>query len=138
MHTQISLSTNFQLKLTTLIFWTKYAPKKVFFIKNRKGEYQRWILHIISISTKFQLTLTILIFWTNLPKKGISGQKQKKSTSSLNSAYSNWSGYQISACTNHFDFLGQICPKGCFLSKTEHLFHIKLFLQREQQTQQYL
>ena len=98
MHIRISLDMKYRLKLKILIFWTKFVPKKVFSVKNGKSEHHYWILHIqISIATKFPLKLTILIFRANLPKKGISGQKQKKWTSPLNSAYSNWSGYQISA-----------------------------------------
>ena len=47
-------------------------------------------------------------------KKGVSDQKQKKWTSSLNSAYSNYFRYQISAKTDSFNFLDQICPKRLF------------------------
>ena len=32
----------------------------------------------------------------------------------MNSAYSNWSSYQISAETDNFDFMDQICPKKVF------------------------
>ena len=51
-----------------------------------------WILHIrISLSTNFQLKLAILIFLDQFARKGISGQKLKKWTSSVNSTYSNCS-----------------------------------------------
>ena len=50
----------------------------------------------------------------NLHQKGISGRKQKKWTSPLNSACSNWSEYQILIYTNNSDFLGQVCPKSVF------------------------
>ena len=64
-------STKFQLKLTILIFWIKFSPKRVFSIKNRKSEHHHWIMHIqISLGTKFQLKLTILIFWTKFVQKG--------------------------------------------------------------------
>ena len=55
----------------------------------------------------------------NLPKKRIHGQKQKKWMSSLNSTYSNYFWYQISAYTDNFDFLTRFTKKGFFWSKTE-------------------
>ena len=65
--------------MTFLIFWTKFAPKKVFPVENRKSEHYHLILHIwISPGTKFQPKLTILINcqFSKLPKKAISGIKQ--------------------------------------------------------------
>ena len=67
-----------------------------------------------------------------MPKRGISTQKQKKWTASLNSAYSNYSSYQISASTDNFGFLEQICPKRVFLlknQKNEHhhwILHVRI------------
>ena len=46
-------------------------------------------------------------------KNCVSGIKQKKWTP-LNSAYSTCSRYQISAQTDNFNFLDQICPKRVF------------------------
>ena len=51
----------------------------------------------------------------NLPKKATSNLKQIKWTPPLNTEYSNYSRYQISALTDHFDFLEQICPKRVYL-----------------------
>ena len=65
----------------------------------------------IRISLGFSLKLTIFFFGPNLTKKGIFGRKHKKSASSLNCAYSNYSRYQISAQIDKFDFLDQICPR---------------------------
>ena len=48
------------------------------------------------------------------PKKRVTHLKQKKWTPPLNSAYWNWSRYQISAWTDNFDILDQICPKSVF------------------------
>ena len=53
-------------------------------------------------------------FGPNLPKKHISAWKQKKWITPLIFAYSNYSGYQISALTGNFDILDQIYPKSVF------------------------
>ena len=48
-------------KLTILTSWTKFAPKRVFPVKNKKSEHHHWILHVrISLGTKVQLKLIIL------------------------------------------------------------------------------
>ena len=52
-----------------------------------------------------------MFFGSNLTKKGIFGRKHKKSASSLNCAYLNYSRYQISAQIDKFDFLDQICSR---------------------------
>ena len=66
-------------KLTILTFWTKFAPKRVFPIKNKKSEHHDWIFHIrTSLGTKFQLKLTILTFWTKFAQKGYFQSKTKK------------------------------------------------------------
>ena len=86
----ISLDTKFQLKLTILIFWTKFTHVVFLEKKNRKSEHQHWNLNIqINLDIEVQFKLTILFFFPrpNLPKEGISGQKQRKWTSPLNSAY---------------------------------------------------
>ena len=89
---QILLGTKFQLKLTILIFLTRFTQKGFFWSKTEKVN-TRYFLHnsVYSnfSSARFQLKLTILIFWVKLAQKGISGQKLKKLTSSLNSLYSN-------------------------------------------------
>ena len=79
LHIRISLGTKFQLKLTVLIFWTKFAQKRVFPIENRKSEQHHGILLIrISLGIKFHLKLTILIFWTKFAQKGQFQSKTKK------------------------------------------------------------
>ena len=84
---RISRNTNFQLKLT-IWFFRPNLPRKVFSIKNWKSEHHHWKQHIqISLGAKFPLKLTVLIF----------SDRQLKLT--------------ISAQTDHFDFLDQICPK---------------------------
>ena len=67
---------NFSL---TFLFWTKFAPKKVFSVENGKSEHRHWILqNQISIGTKFQLILTILFFWTKFTRKGYFWSKMWK------------------------------------------------------------
>ena len=45
---------NKKLKLTILIFWTKFLQKMVFLIKIEKSEQHHWILHIqIRLVPKF-------------------------------------------------------------------------------------
>ena len=69
------------VKPTILIFWTKFAPKKVFSVQNGKNEHHRWILLIqISIGTKFQLKLTILIFLSKFIQKGYFWSKTENIT----------------------------------------------------------
>ena len=46
MHIWISLSIKLHLKLTILIFWTKFAQKGYFRSKTKKNEQHHWILHI--------------------------------------------------------------------------------------------
>ena len=91
LHIRISLSTNFQLKLTIAIFWTKFAKKGSYFqSKTDKIDttIEFCIFELVFVSN-FTLNKQFWIFGPNLPKKDIYGQKQKKWTSSLNSAYSN-------------------------------------------------
>ena len=72
-----------------------------------------------------------MTIWTKFVKKGVSGQNRKKWTASLNSAYSNYSRYQISASTDNFDFLEQICPRVFPIKKrkNEHyhwILHVRI------------
>ena len=71
LHSRISLSTKFHLKLIILIFGTKFAQYGWFQYKTEKNEQHHWILHIwISLGTIFHLKLTILISWTKFAQKG--------------------------------------------------------------------
>ena len=68
----------------------------MFTVEGGRVEQHDWILDIpIIVGTKVQLELTILIFEPNLPNKGISNQKRRKWKPPLDSAYSNYSSYQI-------------------------------------------
>ena len=66
----ISLNTKFQLKLTILIFWTKFAQKGYFWFKQKEWAHHR-SLHIwIRLSTKFELKLKNSIFLDKIfPKR---------------------------------------------------------------------
>ena len=94
----ISLGTKFQLEVTILIFWTKFAQKGYFWSKIEKMkttiEFCRFGLVYVPNSS---LIWEIRCFRLNLPKKGISSWKQKKWSSPLNSAWSNQFSYEISA-----------------------------------------
>ena len=107
--------------------------------KDISGQKQKkWTLHIrISVGNNFQLKPTILIisiptttktkFRPNLLKKSISDLNRENGTTRLNSAYSNYCTYQLSAQTNNFYFLVQICPKMIFpvsRRKCEHNYRI--------------
>ena len=106
LHIQITLSTNFQLKLTVAIFWIKFAHKGQlfsgtkfhlkltilifltrftqtgFFWSRAEKVNTTYFLHnsayLNQSSAKFQLKLAVLIFWANFAQKSISSQKQKK------------------------------------------------------------
>ena len=89
-----------------LIFWTKFAQKRLPPVKNRKGEYCHWILHIwISLGTKFWLILAIVIFWTKFFQIGLYHRKQKNpiflcpwlSLTILNFLYKGWQTQQYSS-----------------------------------------
>ena len=91
LHIRISVSTNFQLNLTIAIFWTKFAEKGSYFqskADKTDSTIEFCIFKLVFVSN-FTLNKQFWIFGPNLPKKDIYGQKQKKWTSSLNSAYSN-------------------------------------------------
>ena len=90
-HIRISLCTNFHLKLTIAIFWTKFANKGSYFqSKTDKIDttIEFCIFELVFVSN-FTLNKQFWIFKPNLPNKDIYDQKQKKWTSSLNSVYSN-------------------------------------------------
>ena len=76
LHIWISLNTNFQLKLTVLIFGTKFAWKRYFQSKT-KNRHHPWILHIqISLSIKFHFE-QFRIFGPGLPKKDLWSKTEK-------------------------------------------------------------
>ena len=88
----IRIASKFSIKLTILTFWTKFSPKRVCLIGNKK----KWtsplkfapvfeLVQVPNFSSNWQ-------FWPsgpNLIKKGIYDQKLKRWTPLLNSVYSN-------------------------------------------------
>ena len=111
LHIQISLGTNFQLKITIL----SISKKSISSLKQVK-----WTPPLNSVYSNWSLNQTLfwinhLNFWTKYAQKGFFGLKQKRWAPPLTSAYSNQSSYQISAFTDNFNFLDQICPKRLFL-----------------------
>ena len=115
LHIQINWSTKFQLKIAILRCWTKFAKKRSFWSKAEKVRIPITICIFLSPSVRtFSLKLQLPFLGKNSPKKGISSRKRKKWTWLLNSAYSNYWKYEISAWNNNFDFLEQICPKKLF------------------------
>ena len=80
------------------------------------------IFKLVWVSS-FTLSWSFWFFGPNCPKQGISGWKQKKWTSLLNSAYLNEFKYRVSPWTGNFNFLEQICPKGIFPIKNRKIEH---------------
>ena len=106
-------------------------PKKGISQRKQKTDRHYWILHIqISLSNKFQVKLVILIFRLNFLKKGISGWKWEKWAWPLDSAYSSYAKYQISASAANFDCLDQTCPKWAFLVENRKIEHLLWILHR--------
>ena len=93
----INLCIKFQIKLTIFTFCIKFYPKRLFLVENRKVNIDIEFCIFKSVQVlNFTLTKQFWILGTNLLKKGISSQKGQKWSSPLNSAYSNWSGLQLS------------------------------------------
>ena len=134
-HIRISLSTKFQLIVIVLIFWTRFAQKGCFHYKTKKlNTTVDFCIYKLVQVPNLSLNWQLWVFGSNLLKKGISGFKQKKWKSPLNSAYSNNSRYQISVQTDNFESLEQIWLKKAFLAqnrKDEHqhsILHIQISL----------
>ena len=78
LHIRISLGTKFSLKLTILIFWTKFAEKEYFRLKTKKVNIpiEFCIFDLVYVSS-LTLNWPLWFFGANFPKKSISGRKQK-------------------------------------------------------------
>ena len=96
LHIWFSLGTKFQLKLTTLIFWTKVAQKGYFRSKTEKVDsaIEFYVFELVKVPDS-NLNWQFWFFGPSLPKRGNSSQKItiefciKKWKSPLSSAYSN-------------------------------------------------
>ena len=86
-HVRLCLRTKFHLKLTTLIFWTKYAQKEYFQSKTKKlnSTIEFFIFKLFWVP-KFNLKSQFWYFGPNLPKQAISHRKWNKLTAPLNSS----------------------------------------------------
>ena len=107
--------TKFSLKLTILTFWTKFFQKGHFWLEKKTVN----IDNLDQICPRWQF----LLFGPHCPKQAISGQKQKKWTSPLNSAYLNHFKYRVSRWIDNFNFMDQICPKYVFSIKDRKSEH---------------
>ena len=122
----ISLDMKFQLKLTILIFWTKFTQKVYFQSKKEKVNITidfytfkwLWVLN-------FSLDWQFWFFGTNLPKKGISGQK-------FHWILHIWINLDIKLCSkNQFWILGPNLPKKGITVKNGKKEHHHWILQFE-------
>ena len=80
LHSQINLSTNFQLKLTIAIFRTKFAKNGSHF-QSKTDKIDTTIefcIFKLAFVSNFTLNKQFWIFGPNLPKKDIYCQKQKQ------------------------------------------------------------
>ena len=93
MHIQVRGDPKFQLKLTILIFWTKFAQKEYFqyqinkkkkkkkkkkIEKAKKNHHQILHIRIITFCTEFHIKLIILIFWIKFFPKGFFWSQTEK------------------------------------------------------------
>ena len=99
-----------------IVFWKK-IPKKGYFrskTENMTITIQFFIFELVYVPN-FSLNWQFSFFGQNLPKKGISDQQQRKRISSLNTAYSNYTRYQILALILWTKFI----QKGYFWYQTK-------------------
>ena len=92
LHNWISLSTNFQFKLTIAIFFGARFPKKGSYFQSKTDKIDTTIefcIFELVFVWNFTLNKQFWIFGPNLPKKDIYVEIKKKWTSPLKSAYSN-------------------------------------------------
>ena len=82
-------------------------------------------MHIrISLCIKFHFEQTILNFWTKFAQERYLWSKTEKVNIIIEfRIFKLVSWYQISALTDNFDFLDQICPKRVFLVKNRKSEH---------------
>ena len=120
---QISLGIKFQVKLTILIFLTRFTKKGFSGLKQKKQTPH--IFYIIlniqislvqNFSSKYELRLRICIFLDQICTKRYFQSKTEKVNIIIEfRIFKLVSWYQISSLTDNFDFFDQICPKRVFL-----------------------
>ena len=109
----------------------KIYPKKVFSIRNEKGERDHWILNVpISLVIKFQHKPTILTFWTKCAQKGVSPILNSKNEHSHELRNSNYSKFQVKL--KFLIFWTKLIQKGYFQFKgnesTGRILHVRVSL----------
>ena len=119
---ELVVGTKFQLKLTILIFWTKFAQKACFRSKTEKMNItiELCIFELVQV-TNFSLSWQFWFFEPNLPKKGVSGQKRKKWTSPIE--FCMFELVQVLNFSLNWQvwfFFTKLAPKKNFRSKTEN------------------
>ena len=98
LHIRISLGTKFKLRLTILIFQTKFAQKVYFRSKSAKVNITiEFSIFKLFLVLNFSLNWKFWFFRPYLPKTSISSLKKKKITPTWNLPYWNYPWYQISA-----------------------------------------
>ena len=84
MDIKIGLCAKFQLKITIVIFWTRFAQKRYFWSKREKNEHHHSMMDVhISLCAKFQLKIAMLIFCTKFAQKWYFWSKGEKSSSPI-------------------------------------------------------
>ena len=116
----IWIGAKFNLKWTILIAWTKFAQKEYFQLKTEteNSAIEFCMFKLVKVPN-LSLYWQFWIFGPNLLKKGISSQEQKKWTSPLNSACSNYQGTKFQLRLKILFFWSKFVQKGYFWSKAE-------------------
>ena len=82
--------TKFQLELTILILWIKFAQKRYFQSKTEKMSINiEFYIFELMYTPNSSLNWQFWFFGLNLAKKGIAGRKRKKYAALLNSEHSS-------------------------------------------------
>ena len=77
-------------------FLDQICPKRIFLVKNTKGQHRHWIVHTrISLGTKFQLKLIILNFWTQKTVFLVENEKFEHHRSILHIQISKGTKFQL-------------------------------------------
>ena len=78
LHVQISLDNKFQLKVTILIFWTKFVQKECFRSKTEKmNRAIAFCIVELAELPNFSLNWQFWFFWPNLPKREFQVKNRK-------------------------------------------------------------
>ena len=121
LHVGISLGTKFQLKLTSLIFWTKFTPKWCFWSNAEKlnSAIDFCIFELVEV-LNFSLNRQFWNFGAKFAQKVCFWSKTKKWTSPFNSTCVGISlGTKFQLKLTSLIFWTKFTPKWCFWSNAE-------------------